>query len=144
MGNLKGNNFGLIKIDHHGCAIYSLGGGNEKLKSKDEPYDPSKHRFHLHHKNEATWKGQYAAEDHHEFKEIFELVKGFDGVLIASHGKGKSNEGDHLEGFIRKHHHDYGDAFFLGRISDNHKTEREILASADEKLSLIHLGNHNH
>jgi len=143
MSMIKGKNFGLIKIDHHGCTIYSLGGEQEKLKATDAPYDPSKHRFHLHHKKMFTWKGQYAAEDHHEFKEIFEFIKSLDGVLIASHGKGKSNEGDHLENFIRKHHKDYGDAFFKGRISDNHKTEKELLANADKELGLIHLGNHN-
>ncbi len=143
MSNRISKNFGLIKIDHHGCAIYLLGGENEELKSKDTPYDPNKHRFHLHHKNAFTWKGQYASEDHHEFKEIFESIKDLDGVLIASHGKGKGNEGDHLENFIRKHHKDYGDAFFKGRIGDNHKTEKELLANADKELGLIHLGNHN-
>jgi len=131
-------NFKLLKIDHHGCTIYSLSNGDDLVVDIKAPYDPDKHRFHLHQKNHFKWKGQFAPEDHHEFKEIFNSIKDSTGVLLASHGKGKSNEGILFMQWVKKHHKQTNDPFFIGNINSEGLTEPQILAEADKFLGLEH------
>ncbi len=132
--------YALLRLDHKEAVIYQLGGAEEKEVKAEIPNDPNKKRVHLHKKNIFTWKGQRAPEDYTYFKEIIKDLRGFDGFVIASHGTGKSNEGENFVKYLKEHHHNDMAQKILEVIkSDEHDTENQLLAKVDHDLLLTHL-----
>ncbi len=133
--------FALLKIDHKKAVIYKLGGLDEGKVGEEIPFDPSKKRFKLHQRGIFTWEGQRAPEDFTYFKQVIKDIKEYDGIVIASHGSGSSNEGSNFIKYLKEHHHNDIAGKILDEVkTDEHETENQLLAKVDHKLLLNHLG----
>lgn len=128
---------GLLKIDHHGAVIYQLGGIDEKILNTNIPYDPEKIHWHLH--NKKVNDGKNNNEDIHFFKEIISELNNFSGLVIASHGNGKANEGNLFKKFLETHHKGIFNMIVSSIETDEHETENEMLAKVDHNALLTHL-----
>jgi hypothetical protein len=94
-----------IIIDHAGARIYEL------------PLDASHHAphedHHLHHaidrKQHDTDREETYPADHRFFDAIAKDLPGNARIVVVSHGKGQSNEGQHLLDYMQKHHRNLHD-----------------------------------
>lgn len=60
------------------------------------PNDPHGFLRHLEHRKEAHYQGDRVPEDHDYYARISDALKVAEQVVILSHGKGKSNTGEHF------------------------------------------------
>lgn len=134
MSNSK--HYGLLSISHHEATIWTLGGSDEHVNQDLKPYDPTHEKWHLHKKHQHKG-GQYAAEDHHYFEEIVKTIRTYDRVILADHGKGKSNEGMVFEKYLNQHHKDLKNLIIMDMDNSN-ITEPQLLAKADAIVLLHH------
>lgn len=131
------NTIALLKIDHHGAVVYTLGGLEEGVVDTNTPYDPEKLHWHLH--NKKVNNGKNNNEDVHFIKEVIDEIKDFKGLVIASHGKGKANEGDVFKKYLEQHHKNLHNMVISTIETDEHETEKQMLAKVDHEALLEHL-----
>ncbi|WP_281612527.1 hypothetical protein [Flammeovirga sp. SubArs3] len=131
------NSIALLKIDHHGADIYKLGGKTEGEIASEQPYDPEHIHWHLH--NKKVKNGKNNNEDTAFFKDIINDLQGFKGLVVASHGTGKANEGDVFIKYLEDHHKSLHQLVISKVETDEHETEKQLLAKIDEAALLDHL-----
>ncbi|MBB6463491.1 hypothetical protein [Flammeovirga kamogawensis] len=129
--------FGLLKIDHHTADIYTLGGKEEHKITEETLQDPKHLHWHLH--NKKVKNGTSKPNDTAYFKEVYNDIKGFDSIIVASHGTGKSNEGANFIKFLEQHHKDIASKVYGTVATDDHETEAQLLAKVDYDALLVHL-----
>ncbi len=91
----------MVVIDHASAKIYDL------------PLEDVHHAPHetqsLHHsidrKSNDVDREETSPADHRFFDAIAKDLPGDVRVVVLSHGKGQSNEGNHLLAYLKKHHH---------------------------------------
>lgn len=119
---------GLIKLDRKNATIYKLGNRDEREIVE----------FTMEHKFDLGHRGHDAQIDISYLKEIEKSLKVFDGIIIASHGTGKSNEGEILKKHLETHDHILAEKIIKLIETDEHETENQLLAKADSLLELKH------
>jgi hypothetical protein len=97
----------MVVVDHHGAKIYRIEpGSGEASPRKIAPYDPHHFLHHLTHKDQLREEGQRAPEDPGFYRQISDALAAAGRILVAGHGKGKSNAARHLVEYLRLHHHE--------------------------------------
>jgi hypothetical protein len=129
-GALAGSAIAIV-IDHAGARIYDL------------PLDEARHAPHeTHHLHHAIDRKEHDADraetfpaDHRFFDAIAKDLPGDARIVVVSHGKGQSNEGQHLLDYMHKHHRGVHDRIARVIAADvTHTTVPEELRLARDAL----------
>jgi hypothetical protein len=86
----------VIIIDHAGARVHALGGTDE-------------HHHLLHEINRTQHdadREEHFPADLRFFEEVAQAVVGARRIVLIGHGKGQSNEADHLSDYLHHHHKD--------------------------------------
>jgi hypothetical protein len=95
----------MVVVDHHGAKIYRIElGSDDSPPHAITPYDPHHFLHRLTHKDQLREEGQRAREDSSFYRRIGDTLAGAGRILVAGHGKGKSNAAQHLLEYLRTHH----------------------------------------
>jgi len=122
----------IVVIDHAGARIYQLDEGVD-----DGDGIAPRETHHLPHQLTRTARGENRDEIDPEDVRFFEAVAAAlsprGEIVVIGHGKGQSNEADHLSAYLQAHHKET-----FGRIV------REIVADLPHltTLELLDLGRH--
>lgn len=116
-----------IIIDHQGANVYHLTG-------PDAPqYLPHEVNRTLH---DADREETYPA-DTRFFDEVARASAGADRIVLIGHGKGQSNEADHLSDYLRQHHKDLHARIVTKIVADlTHMQTRQLLDLGRHALTL--------
>jgi hypothetical protein len=120
----------IIVIDHDGATIHKVGG---------PATDPSNQPLALHilpdseRKASDQDRAETFPDDTHFFEQIARAVAAGGRIVVIGHGKGQSNEADHLSAYLQAHHKET-----FGRVV------REIVADLPHLTTaeLLELGLH--
>ncbi len=120
-----------IIIDHASARIYDL--------PPDDAHHAARHTHQRHHTIDPMQHDADRAEtypvDHRFFDAIAQDVQGDARIVVISHGKGQSNEGDHLVAYLEKHHRSVHDRIARVISADlPHRSVPEILVLARDAL----------
>jgi hypothetical protein len=122
----------VIVIDHSGARVYPA--GFDHGPTPDELHHLHHHILATHH--DADREEGYPS-DTHFFEAIAKTMPDEGHIIIISHGKGQSNEGDHLMAHMASHQGDVH-ARVAGQIVADlpHTTVPQLLALARDALRL--------
>jgi hypothetical protein len=94
----------IVVIDHAGAKVYRI--GSDADVSHAAANDP---RHLLHHvdrtQRDADRDETYPADDRF-FEQVATAIASGGPIVVIGHGKGQSNEADHLTAYLKRHHHD--------------------------------------
>jgi hypothetical protein len=95
----------VVVIDHHSARLYQdLGGSRPQNEATLKPDDPHGFHRHLIHRKEAHYEGERVPEDTHFYEEVAKHLVPAQQIVLIGHGTGKSNAGEFLAEFLKKHH----------------------------------------
>jgi hypothetical protein len=93
----------IVVIDHAGARIYRIeqaGGGKDAVVAHDPKHVP----HHLEHGMHDADRDETDPEDERFFDRIVDAVSSGGEIVVIGHGKGQSNEADHLSSYLKGHH----------------------------------------
>ena len=93
----------IIVIDHAGARVYKIERGPDG--AHEVPANDSKHILHqLDRKTRDADRDETYPRDETFFEEVAQAVSTGGRIVVISHGKGQSNEADHLSAYLQAHH----------------------------------------
>jgi hypothetical protein len=126
----------LVVVEHHEARIYHVAvKPGEGSADEIRPYDPHHFLHHLAHKDQLREEGQRAPEDFGYYEQISNALVSASRIVVAGHGKGKSNAARHLVEHLRVHHPETHRRIVAERELDlSATTPRELLVVARQAL----------
>ena len=116
----------VILIDHTGARVHQIG-VRADVRHIRHYIDPNAHDAD----REATFPA-----DQRFFSEIADIVATAARIVVVSHGKGQSNEGEHLVAWLHEHRNDVSANVISPIAADlRHMTEPELLDLAGQALA---------
>ena len=95
----------IIVIDHAGAKIYHLAMSNGDGSGQAIAAESSQHVLHeVDRKQHDADREEHYPEDERFFDAVVSAITLSGPVVIIGHGKGQSNEADHLRAYLNKHH----------------------------------------
>jgi len=91
----------IIVIDHAGAKVYKI---DRSFDGSATAYDPKHLLHHLEHKMRGEDRDETYPEDEQFFEQVADAVSAGGGIVVIGHGKGQSNEADHLSAYLQSHH----------------------------------------
>jgi len=95
----------IVVIDHAGARVYHI----DRFADDQQgitAYDPEHLRHHLERKMHDEDRHETYPNDERYFEEIADAVSSDAEIVLIGHGKGQSNEADHLSAYLKTHHKD--------------------------------------
>jgi hypothetical protein len=95
----------IVVIDHAGARVYRI----DRSLAEDGAVVPHDQRRLLHHierKRHNADRDETYPEDERFFGRVAAAVAGAAPIVVIGHGKGQSNEADHLAAYLKVHHKD--------------------------------------
>jgi hypothetical protein len=95
----------IVVIDHAGARVYRI----DRSEGEDGAVVASASRSLLHHierKRHDADRDETAPEDERFFAGVAAAAQGAGPIVVIGHGKGQSNEADHLTAYLKVHHKD--------------------------------------
>ena len=93
----------IVVIDHAGAKVYKIDrfvdGGHGATA-----YDPKHLLHHLQRKIRDEDRDETYPEDQQFFEQVADAVSAGGEIVVIGHGKGQSNEADHLSAYLQAHH----------------------------------------
>jgi len=93
----------IVVIDHAGAKVYRIdrsADGGQGVTA----YDPQHLLHHLEHKTRDEDRDETYPQDERFFEQVAEAVSAGGEIVVIGHGKGQSNEADHLSAYLQAHH----------------------------------------
>jgi hypothetical protein len=117
----------IVVIDHAGAKVYrvetSADGGHGVTA-----YDPKHLLHHLERKRHDEDRDETYPDDEHFFEQVAKAVSGGGKIVVIGHGKGQSNEADHLSAYLSAHHKETYKRIVREIVADlPHMTTPELL-----------------
>jgi hypothetical protein len=118
----------IVVIDHAGAKVYHI-----DLAADDAhgvtAYDPSHLLHHLERKHHDADRDETDPDDERFFAQVAAAVAKGGEIVVIGHGKGQSNEADHLTAYLQRHHKDVYARVVREITADlSHLTTPELLA----------------
>jgi hypothetical protein len=95
----------IVVIDHAGAKIYRIDGGADDSRGVIF-YNPEHLLHHIERAAHDTDRDEKYPEDERFFEHIASALSVGGKIVVIGHGKGQSNEADHLSAFLLAHHKD--------------------------------------
>jgi hypothetical protein len=93
----------IVVIDHAGAKIYRVDRSPEGSHDGGAP-DPQHLVHHLERKAHDEDREETYPDDERFFEGIADAVSAGGDIVVIGHGKGQSNEADHLSAYLQTHH----------------------------------------
>jgi hypothetical protein len=94
----------IIVIDHAGAKIYQVAEPDDAIR-QPVVVEASQHVLHdVDRKQHDADRDEIYPQDERFFEAITRAIAPGGQIVIIGHGKGQSNEGDHLRVYLDKHH----------------------------------------
>jgi hypothetical protein len=93
----------IVVIDHAGAKVYRI----DRSADGDHgvtAYDPKHLIHHLERKMRDEDRDETYPEDQRFFEQVAAAISGGGEIVVIGHGKGQSNEADHLSAYLQTHH----------------------------------------
>jgi len=117
----------IIVIDHAGAKVYRLDQSADD-KHGITAHDPQHLLHHLERKMRDEDRDEIYPDDERYFESIAAVVSTGAEIVVIGHGKGQSNEADHLSAYLKSHHKDVYARIVREIVADlPHLTTPELL-----------------
>jgi hypothetical protein len=109
----------IVVIDHAGAQVYRI-----DLFADDADgvaaHDPRQLLHHIERKQHDQDRDETYPADERFFEEVAVALASGGHIVVIGHGKGQSNEGDHLTAYLKRHHHETYLRIVGGLVADLH------------------------
>jgi hypothetical protein len=95
----------IVVIDHAGAKVYRIDRAADESHGVTA-YDPKHLLHHLERKTHDADRDETWPDDAHFFEQVATAVSAGGEIVVIGHGKGQSNEADHLSAYLQTHHKD--------------------------------------
>jgi hypothetical protein len=117
----------IVVIDHAGAKVYRIDRAVDGGHGVTEP-DPKHLLHHLERKKHDADRDETYPDDERFFEQVADAVSDGGQIVLIGHGKGQSNEADHLSAYLQSHHKDVHARIVREIIADlPHLTTPELL-----------------
>jgi len=118
----------IVVIDHAGAKVYKIDRSAPDGHGVSA-YDPRHLLHHLEHKMRDQDRGETDPDDERFFEQVANALSAGGEIVVIGHGKGQSNEADHLSAYLQAHHKQTYARIVREIIADlPHLTTPELLA----------------
>ena len=93
----------IVVIDHAGAKVYKIDRSVDSGHGVTD-YDPKHLLHHLERKMRDEDREEAYPEDERFFEQVADAVSAGGEIVVIGHGKGQSNEADHLSAYLKSHH----------------------------------------
>jgi hypothetical protein len=93
----------IVVIDHAGAKVYKIDRSVDGAHGVTA-YDPKHLLHHLERKMRDADRDETYPEDEQFFEQVADAVSAGGEIVVIGHGKGQSNEADHLSAYLKTHH----------------------------------------
>jgi hypothetical protein len=93
----------IVVIDHAGAKVYKVDRSAEGGHGVTA-YDPRHLLHHLERKLHDEDRDEIYPDDERFFEQVADAVSAGGEIVVIGHGKGQSNEADHLSAYLKTHH----------------------------------------
>jgi hypothetical protein len=93
----------IVIIDHAGARVFRIDLADDDRKGIT-PFDPKHMLHHIARKLQEADRDESRPEDTRFFDAIAAAVSTGGDIVVIGHGKGQSNEADHLSAHLQAHH----------------------------------------
>jgi hypothetical protein len=117
----------IVVIDHAGAMVYRIDPSADD-KHGVTSYDPKHLLHHLERKMRDEDRDETYPDDERYFERIAAAVASGAKIVVIGHGKGQSNEADHLSAYLKAHHKETYARIVREIVADiSHLTTPELL-----------------
>jgi len=95
----------IVVIDHAGAKVYRVDRSADE-KHGLSAYDPRHLLHHVERKMRDEDRDETYPDDERYFESIAAAVSPGAEIVVIGHGKGQSNEADHLSAYLKTHHNE--------------------------------------
>jgi hypothetical protein len=93
----------IVVIDHAGAKIYRIDWSVDDGRGAGA-HDPRHLLHHLERKARDADRDETYPRDERFFEQVADSLSGGGEIVVIGHGKGQSNEADHLAAYLQAHH----------------------------------------
>ena len=93
----------IVIIDHDGAKVYQIDRSIDAGHGVTS-YDPKHLLHHLERKMRDEDRDETYPEDERFFEQVANALSAGSEIVVIGHGKGQSNEADHLSAYLQSHH----------------------------------------
>jgi len=117
----------IVVIDHAGAKVYRIDRSADDAQGVI-PFDPQHLLHHLERKRRDEDRDETYPDDEHFFEQVATAVSSGGEIVVIGHGKGQSNEADHLIAYLESHHKEIRERIVREIVADlSHATTPELL-----------------
>jgi hypothetical protein len=118
----------VVVIDHAGAKIYRI--NRSALDGRGETGPDTKHLLHhLEGRTRDEDRAETWPDDERFFEQVADTLSTGGDIVVIGHGKGQSNEADHLIGYLKSRHKETHARIVRELVADlPHLTTPELLA----------------
>ena len=124
----------IVVIDHAGAALYRCDGGSSHEQDREHP----SHRLERNMRPERhdADRDEREPDDDRFFEGVAAALASADRIVVIGHGKGQSNEADHLTSYLLSHHKAIHQRIIREIVADTpHMTTPELIALGRHALA---------
>jgi hypothetical protein len=93
----------IIIVDHTGARVFGIDLADDD-RHGIKPFDPKRLLHHIERKARDADRDEIYPEDTHFFDAIATAASTGGEIVVIGHGKGQSNEAEHLSAYLKVHH----------------------------------------
>jgi hypothetical protein len=93
----------IVVIDHAGAKVYRIDWSVDDGRG-ESAHDAQHLLHHLERKAHDADRDETYPRDERFFEQVASAVSGGGEIVVIGHGKGQSNEADHLSAYLQAHH----------------------------------------
>jgi hypothetical protein len=117
----------VVVIDHAGAKIYRIDPSDDAGQGVTA-HDSKPLLHHLERKRHDEDRDEAYPDDTHFFAQVAGAMSAGDKIVVIGHGKGQSNEADHLSAYLSAHHKETYNRIVREIVADlPHMTTPELL-----------------